>query len=172
MISKTALTGAAGEHYVLSELLRRGYIATLAPQGAPNMDVVVADTDGRNFCAIQVKTRQNSGRDGGWHMSAKHEKIIEERLFYAFVDFGCSPTDSTEVYLVPSAKVAEVISAAHAAWLDNPGKGGRKRKDGPMRRFTPDYASAFGPKPNPYPTGWLEPYRRAWWQLENSEESH
>jgi len=29
MPSKTSLTGVAGEHYVLSELLRRGYIAAL-----------------------------------------------------------------------------------------------------------------------------------------------
>ena len=31
----TSLTGVAGEHYVLFELLRKGYIAALAPTGIP-----------------------------------------------------------------------------------------------------------------------------------------
>jgi hypothetical protein len=35
------LTGVAGEHYVLFELLRKGYIAALAPTGVPDADIVV-----------------------------------------------------------------------------------------------------------------------------------
>ena len=41
MPSNSTLLGAAGEHYVLSQLLRRGYIAALAPIGLPNADIVV-----------------------------------------------------------------------------------------------------------------------------------
>jgi hypothetical protein len=37
----TSLTGVAGEHYVLFELLRKGYIAALAPTGVPDADIVV-----------------------------------------------------------------------------------------------------------------------------------
>ena len=43
MPSQASLLGAAGEHYVLSQLLRRGYIAALAPQGVPNADIVITD---------------------------------------------------------------------------------------------------------------------------------
>ena len=43
MVSATTLTGAAGEHFVMSELLRRGFIAALAPAGVPNCDIVVTD---------------------------------------------------------------------------------------------------------------------------------
>ena len=39
-ISSTII-GAAGEYHVLSQLLRRGWIAALAPDGAPNMDILV-----------------------------------------------------------------------------------------------------------------------------------
>ena len=35
MASQTNLIGVAGEHYVLYELLRQGYIAALAPTGVP-----------------------------------------------------------------------------------------------------------------------------------------
>jgi hypothetical protein len=38
MPSQSTLLGAAGEHYVMAELLRRGYVAALAPQGVPNAD--------------------------------------------------------------------------------------------------------------------------------------
>lgn len=37
----TSLTGVGGEHYVLFELLRKGYIAALAPTGVPDADIVV-----------------------------------------------------------------------------------------------------------------------------------
>src|SRR3546814_5267743 len=46
MVSATSLTGAAGEHFVMSELLRRGMIAALAPAGVPNCDIVVTDDIG------------------------------------------------------------------------------------------------------------------------------
>lgn len=56
MASDNTLLGAAGEHYVMSELLRRGYIAALALQGVPNADIVVTDIDGTRLCSIQVKS--------------------------------------------------------------------------------------------------------------------
>ena len=37
------IVGSAGEHFVLCQLLRRGWIATKAPEGAPNMDILVTD---------------------------------------------------------------------------------------------------------------------------------
>ena len=61
MVSATSLTGAAGEYYVMSQLLRRSFIAALAPTGVPNCDIVVTDEIGDRLCAIQVKTRNNAG---------------------------------------------------------------------------------------------------------------
>ena len=88
MTSQSTLLGAAGEHFVMSELLWRGYIAALAPQGVPNADIVVTDITSSHLCTIQVKTRRDLGSDGGWHMKEKHEKIRSDRLFYCLVDFG------------------------------------------------------------------------------------
>ncbi len=75
MVSKSTILGAAGEHFVMSQLLRRGLIAALAPAGVPNADIVVTDDIGSRLCAVQVKTRNDKGSDGGWHMRAKHERI-------------------------------------------------------------------------------------------------
>ena len=162
MPSQTTLLGAAGEHYVMTELLRRKYIAALAPQGVPNADIVITDIEGSRLCSIQVKARRDLSSDGGWHMKEKHEKLRSDRLFHCFVDFSRTAEDRPVVYVLPSERVAEVLFTAHRQWLSNPGKRGQKHKDGAMRRFLPDYTRTFGAVKNPYPKGWLDPYRDAW----------
>ncbi len=42
-IGTSSLTGASGEHYVMFRLLSMGYIAGIAPEGAPNADIIVTD---------------------------------------------------------------------------------------------------------------------------------
>jgi hypothetical protein len=162
MPSQSTLLGAAGEYHVMAELLRRNYIAALAPQGVPNTDIVVTDIEGSRLCSIQVKSRRDIGSDGGWHMSDKHEHGHGERLFYCFVDFGKRPTDRPSVHVLPSKLVADVLKASHIKWLSTPGKKGQPHKDGSMRRLMPDYARIFGEAANPFPKGWLDRYRDAW----------
>lgn len=160
MPSATMLLGAAGEHYVMCQFLRRGLIAALAPVGVPNADLIVTDDIGEKLCAIQVKTRVDKGSDGGWHMSKKHEDIVSENLLYAFLDFGSSLVDPPNCFIVPSAEVAAAVKGSHALWLATPGKRGQQRNDSNMRRFLPDYSKVgldIG-----RPLGWLDPYREAW----------
>ncbi len=156
-ISETSLTGAAGEHYVMSQLLRRGFVAALAPAGVPTADIVVTDPQGQMTAAVQVKTRLDKGSDGGWHMRKKHETIIGDRLFYVFVTL----TDTPECFVMPSAIVAEALEKAHRIWLSKPGKKGQQRNDTDMRRLLPTYDRTIGPEVG-YPPGWLEPYRENW----------
>lgn len=166
-ISST-LVGSAGEYHVLSQLLRRGWIAALAPDGAPNMDILVTDENNKKLCAIQVKTRRDIGSDKGWHMKAKHETIVARDLFYVFVDVGKQPSDPTVSYVLPSRVVAACIRECHRVWLDTPGKGGRPHKDSNVRRLSPDHSHI---KPDTkegrntvdlYGSGWLDPYCENW----------
>ena len=166
-ISST-IVGAAGEYHVLSQLLRRGWIAALAPDGAPNMDILVTDENNQKLCAIQVKTRRDIGTDKGWHMKAKHETLVADDLFYVFVNVGKQPSDPTVCYILPSSVVAACIRNSHGVWLATPGRGGRPHKDGPLRRLLPDYSHI---KPvteggrtviNRYRAGWLDHYRENW----------
>lgn len=163
-VSATSLTGAAGEHFVMSELLRRGMIAALAPAGVPNCDIVVTDDIGDRLCAVQVKTRLGKGSDRGWHMSKKHEGLISPTLFYCFVDFAQGSNIPPFTYVVPAAVVAQTLSECHQAWLDQPGAKGQKRNDSDFRRFLPGYDNLEMGK---YQDGWLEPYREAWHLLES-----
>jgi hypothetical protein len=167
MVSATTLTGAAGEHYVMSELLRRGFIAALAPTGVPNCDIVVTDDIGDRLCAVQVKTRLGKGSDRGWHMSKKHEELTSPSLFYCFVDFGTVTGERPFTYVVPAAVVGTCLAENHQAWLDRPGAKGQAHKDNDMRRFLPNYSHLGMGK---YEDGWLEPYREAWHLLEKPTE--
>ncbi len=170
MQGASSLIGSAGEHFVLSALLHRGLIAAPAPTGAPNVDILVSRPDGSRLCSLQVKSRSGRGRDGGWHMRPKHERIRNSRLFYCFVNFaeaGTYLTKAPELFILPSAVVAEVLRSTHEVWLRNPGKNGHVRRDNPVRRLLPDYTRLCAPDRTPYGPGWLEPYRNAWHQIEN-----
>jgi hypothetical protein len=161
MPSQTSLTGVAGEHYVLCELLRHGYVAALAPTGVPNADIVVTNVEGSRLCSIQVKTRRGVGADGGWHLSTKNEQPSGERHFYCFVDFQEPQKVRPLVYVIPAAKVAKVIAEGHQQWVNTPGMKGQKRNDTQMRRLLPNYDKVWTAN-NPYPAGWLDRYRDAW----------
>ncbi|MGH9605554.1 MAG: hypothetical protein ACRD3N_07625 [Terracidiphilus sp.] len=168
MASQTILIGAAGEHYVLCELLRRGYIAALAPTGVPTADIVVTDIEGSRQFLIQVKTRRGVGAKGGWMMNIKHETIRDERIFYCFVDFQSSDKDLPLVYVVPSAVVATAIADTHQAWLTIQGKKGQQHKDNNMRKLLPDFAKGPHVANYPYGAGWLDQYLYAWDSLKRS----
>jgi hypothetical protein len=149
-----ALVGPAGEHYVIFRLYQQGILASLAPPGFPAVDVLVLAPDQSVIASIQVKTR-TYGRDKGWHMSAKHEEIVEPRLFYAFVDVE---PELPVTYIVPSAVVAEIVTLSHRAWLSTPGARGQQRNDTKMRRIQPTYPDEF---PGYSPT-WMDEWRERW----------
>ena len=93
----TQLVGAAGEHLVLSRLLNHQYLAAQAPPGAAKVDILVNHLDGKPPRLIQVKTITGKNINNGWHMSEKHEKIVDPNIFYCFVALGDKESD---VYVV------------------------------------------------------------------------
>ena len=151
----TTLTGAAGEHLVLSRLLYRGLVAAQAPEGVRKVDILVTPKLDNIQRLIQVKSRRY-GSDGGWHMSKKHEDEKDPNLFYCFVDFE---PEKPDVYVIPSAIVADAIKYDHALWLNTPGLKGQKRKDTNMRRLRPKMPSLK--------EGWIEEYLEKWELIEN-----
>jgi hypothetical protein len=160
----STIIGAAGEHYVMCQLLRRDLIAALAPAGVPNADIVVTDKVGDRLFAVQVKVRTDDGVPDAWHMGAKHEEIISPSVFYSFVDFGGSLTAQPKCWVVPSEVVANVLKLSHRQWLATPGARGQAHNDTPMRRFRRCYAKdGLGPE---YAMGWLDLYLEKWSLLE------
>jgi hypothetical protein len=139
---------------VLFRLYQQGLLASLSPPGAPRVDVLVLDRDESVIATVQVKTR-TYGYDGGWHMKVKHEHVVQDRCFYAFVDLE---PEVPATFVVPSKIVANVLRASHQAWLAIPGRNGRAHRDNVMRRVRPAYSYEV---PG-YPPGWLDGYRERW----------
>lgn len=150
----TSLTGAAGEHLVLSRLLSKGILAAQAPSGTRKADILVNHLDKNSTALIQVKARR-SGADGGWHMSQKHELIKEDNIWYCFVDFEPS---SPSIYVVPASLVAKVVTEENASWMRTPGRGGKMHNATEMRRILPSYPYEVTNAPN----GWLQEYFERW----------
>ncbi len=153
----SVLIGAAGETYILYQLLRRDLLAAPAPTGAPIADLVVFDPKMSMGSMVQVKT---TTRAGNWVLGDKNElpEFVHPRLFYAFVDLV--PT-SPEVYIVPSTVVADFLAASHRAFLARGGK------DNPVRSLRRRHGSEV---PG-YPDGWLERYRDRWDYLQAEPEA-
>jgi hypothetical protein len=144
----TALVSAAGEYYVMTQLLLRGALAALTPRGAKDTDILVTSMDGRVVAEVQVKAR--SGRSGnGWRMSEKNE-AFRDRLFYCFVDFGHA--SDWPIYVMHSEVVATYLRETHRTWLETPGRRGQQRNDWSGRFISPD-------KPRPK---WLDEHRDRW----------
>lgn len=151
-----SLIGPAGEHYCLSQLLLRGYLATPAPPGTPEVDILVLSPDGVTVAAtVQVKTR-TYGSDRGWHFKPKHEQLVSDRMFYALVDFESA---APVVYVVPSSRVAAILSKEFQTWVNAPGARGQQRSaTNGVRRLRPDMA----PRVPSAAAGWLDEYRDAY----------
>ena len=175
-IVSSVITGAAGEHFVMAELLRRGLVAAKAPEGVPNFDIVITDIDGERLAAIQVKTRRDfKSGDKGWHMKAKHENLSSDQIFYVFVDVGKDETSQVSFYVLPSKEVAYVCKQSHENWLEMPSANGKPRGETELRRLLPKYElpayakkKAYVPSKKhqkflkDYCDGWLEKYSNAW----------
>lgn len=150
----SVITGAAGEHFVLYQLYRRGFLAGMPPTGTPDVDLLVLDEVAKVVTNLQVKTR-TKGADGGWHMKSKHETLVSSRLFYVFVDFE---SDNPICYIIPSKTVADAVRIAHKTWLDSPGKGGRRHNPTDMRRIVPIYTFPV----RGFEPGWMDKYKERW----------
>lgn len=149
----TTPTGAAGEHLVLSRLLQRGVMAAPAPRGTSKVDILVNFLDDRKPVMLQVKAREY-GSDGGWHMSEKHETVLDSDIFHCFVNFE---PEHPIVHVFPAAVVAEAVRVDHQTWLDTPGRNGRPHKRNKMRRIRPGQLGM--------PENWMDRYLEVWDQF-------
>jgi hypothetical protein len=170
MPTHNGLLGAAGEHYVLSCLLRRGYTAGFAPPGTPAIDIIVFDSQCQVHRNIQVKTRNPRRPNGAWVMSRKHETAMPG-LFFCLVSLPATEDGQHDVYVMPSGEVAAVLALDHRLWLSQPGRSGQPHNDNDMRELLPDYTRRGSEMAQAYGAGWLERYRNCWDLLELGQPS-
>jgi hypothetical protein len=130
----TALTGAAGEHYVAYKLSLLGYCVGLSRGGSPFVDIMLSNRDGEGV-AIQVKTSKGARRDPvrkpenrRWEFDVgpKARSLCGDRLFYAFVDFDWCRS-IPKIFIVPSsdvkAKFVDTSYPRNMFWLMDSDRG-------------------------------------------------
>lgn len=129
---KTGRTGVAGEYFVMAELTRRGYVASLTSKNTKAIDLLVSDKNGRQLAAVQVKACDNV-QQHKWKMSNSVENNDSPNLYYVFVNMngGAEPS----YYVVPSRYVANKVKQDYEKWLHTPGKKGQQRNETTMRTF-------------------------------------
>ncbi|WP_152449412.1 MULTISPECIES: hypothetical protein [unclassified Roseivivax] len=148
----------------MSQLLIRGYIAALAPQGAPNLDIIVSSADGTRQAGIQVKTRRLS-KTKNWTMSKKNEEFCSPSVYYCLVQLAADALEKPEVFIVPSSVVADLLYRSHRSWLNLTSLDGKKRTDTNRRSLDWDFSRIFREEDTGFGAGWLEQYRDNWAQL-------
>lgn len=127
------LSGVSGQYFVAAELSRRGYVATVTLRNTQGIDILASTTDGAHSVGIQVKTNQSNKRQ--WLLSQKSEELSNDNLFYVFVNLN-GETGQPTFHIVSAQHVAKTIAESHESWVNTPGRGGRARKDNPIRVFS------------------------------------
>ncbi len=133
-----SLVGNAGEYYVVAELLKRGIIAALAPRNAPAFDILA--TKGDRTTRVRVKTKSSEYDEWQWQtkkdgtifrdLHAKDDHIVLVNLTPAHRQMA--------FFVLPTAKIDEMLKARFDRWAKAPGKNGRKH-DATTKKRTLSY---------------------------------
>lgn len=130
----------AGEFAVLSQLALRGFDANLTLGNTKGVDILASHPDTGEMYRIEVKTNYRNSRNrpsrsntwgyavSGWMMNKKHETIVDDKLFYCFVNIAAD-TNIFKFYVIPSKVVAKYVKDSHTYWL----KEKNTRNDSAMR---------------------------------------
>ncbi len=108
--TEKALIGAAGEHYVAFRLIACGYAVGLAPRGTRSIDLLVANSGTGKSITVQTKTgwkaMYGSAVEPWWKWPVMSRQPPHETFFYAFLDLKSDPSQTPDLFIVPSVEVA------------------------------------------------------------------
>ena len=130
---KMGTIGISGEYFVIAELTRRGYIASLTSKNTKSIDIIVSDKMGKRYASIQVKTSNNQ-KQKTWKLGKSAESNISDNLYYVFVNLNNN--DVPAYYIVPSKYVSHRVKQDYEEWYHTPGKKGQQRNETDMRTFS------------------------------------
>ena len=116
------MLGYAGEYLVAARLSLMGYLVTITPKGAPEIDLLVYDIERRKVATIQVKTiRQNYVHLG---VKARREEIdrkLGDKIKNPYVIVHIlSDWNNAKFYIVPPKDLRELARKEYFEWLDKP----------------------------------------------------
>ena len=99
-------TNLASEFYVASQLFRLGYTVTLTLGYTKEIDLIVANPDGR-ICTIDVKGLKNTTN---WPLKPK---LVNKDHFFVLVSYRNKfpvVKESPDIFVIPSQQLRQVLS--------------------------------------------------------------
>ena len=100
------LIGAAGVHFVVSELSLRGLVALPTIRNTAGIDILVSKPDGSGQANLQIKTR--SKKSDVWPTSRPERCLKGPRSFYVFVRY-LPDEERFEAFLESGSNVAKQV---------------------------------------------------------------
>lgn len=135
----TAITGAAGAYFVVAELSQLGWAASPTWGNAPRTDVLAQKADGSRVAAIQVKTRLSGSFQIGEKAETPSTVDGEWFVLVALNGAGVRP----DFYVLPRNHITALVYYGYRAWLDRPGRHGRKHRETSMRAIKIDEVASY-----------------------------
>jgi hypothetical protein len=102
------LIGAAGVHFVVSELSLRGLVALPTIRNTAGIDILVSEPDGSGQANLQVKTA--SKKRDYWPTSGPESCLKGPHSFYVFVRY-LPDEERFEAFLESGSNVAKQVQA-------------------------------------------------------------
>ncbi len=134
------IIGNMGEHYVLAELNKQGFVTAVTGRNEKDIDILCVNTDNHKMSSIQVKTTKTiKNGKGSWILGKRNENCYPNH-YYVFVSLG---SNEIEYFVIPSDKVSKYIKESHLEWLRTPGKNGKAHKDNNIRNVFYSFAKNY-----------------------------
>jgi len=103
----TSLIGAAGVHFIVSELSMRGLIALPTIRNTAGVDIVVTNKAGTWHANLQVKSSRSCVCF--WPVGTRYNDWVAANNFYVFVRYN-SNIKTLEAFLASSEEVARLVA--------------------------------------------------------------
>ncbi len=103
-----SLIGAAGVHFVVSELSLRGLIALPTIRNTAGFDVIVVSVDGSWHANLQVKASKN--KVSFWPVGKRYKELSSKDTFVVFVRY-LKNESRFEVFLENGNQVARQVAS-------------------------------------------------------------
>lgn len=134
-MADTKQTKSVGEHWVASELARRGWAPAFTRDGLARTDILaVHDSDERPMIEVQVKATVSAPARASWPLGEKAQlPPASEREWFVLCVIDPDVTAPVRGFVVPRAHVAAAAWIAHMSWLTDPDAPAGKR-NAPVER--------------------------------------
>lgn len=130
---KLGAIGISGEYFVMAELTRQGYVASLTSKNTKAIDLLVSNKLGSRLASIQVKTCDDI-KQKKWKMSKSVKTNYSQNLYYVLVNLNNGKEPS--FYIVPSRYLAYRVNQDYEKWLNTPAKNSKPHNETEMRTFS------------------------------------